>query len=132
MTAIRLLSSGPVSSDTGIPATSALPALGRTTVDNTRTVVVFPAPLGPRKPNTSPVETSKLTSSSAVLCPNRLVRPRARIAVSTVTTSVSTRVNNASDTLLARFGIAEEENSVAFGGWPAEALEFLEGLEADN
>src|SRR5437588_7306982 len=90
MTAIRLLSSGPVSSDTGMAATSAVPEVGRTRVDNTRTVVVFPAPLGPRKPNTSPADTSNVTSSTAGLWPNRFVRPRARIAVSIAATSVST------------------------------------------
>src|SRR5438105_7086122 len=80
MTAIRLLISAPVSSDTGIPATSAVPAVGRTNVENNRTVVVFPAPLGPRKPNTSPAATSKVTSSMAGREPNLLVSSRARIA----------------------------------------------------
>ncbi len=38
----------------GIPATIADPELGAISVPSVRTVVVLPAPLGPRKPNTSP------------------------------------------------------------------------------
>src|SRR3712207_1346049 len=38
-----------------------------------RMVVVFPAPLGPRKASTSPLATEKLTRSIAVCCPYRLV-----------------------------------------------------------
>ncbi len=40
-------------------------------------VDVFPAPLGPRNPNDSPGATSKSIPSTAVISPNRLVRPRA-------------------------------------------------------
>lgn len=40
-----------------------------------RIVVVLPAPLGPRKPVTTPGSTAKLTESTAVTSPNRLVRP---------------------------------------------------------
>src|SRR4029078_10863534 len=43
-------------------------------------VEVLPAPLGPRKPNDSPVATSKSIASTAVNSPKRLVRPRARIS----------------------------------------------------
>ena len=38
-----------------------------------RSVVVFPAPLGPRNPVTVPSATSKLRSSTARTSPNRLV-----------------------------------------------------------
>jgi hypothetical protein len=38
----------------GIPATTADPEVGAISVPSVRTVVVLPAPLGPRKPNTSP------------------------------------------------------------------------------
>ena len=44
-----------------------------------RMVVVLPAPLGPRKPTTSPLGTSKETSSTATVGPNRLVRFRTSI-----------------------------------------------------
>jgi len=37
-------------------------------------VVVFPAPLGPRKPRISPFFTMKETRSTAVVRPYRLVR----------------------------------------------------------
>src|ERR1044071_3357566 len=45
-------------------------------------VVVFPAPFGPRKPNTSPAYTSKLTLSTATLSPYRLTSSRASIKFS--------------------------------------------------
>src|SRR5690606_31290217 len=38
------------------------------------TIVVLPAPLGPSNPNVSPAATSKLTSSTTVFSPYRLVR----------------------------------------------------------
>jgi len=44
-----------------------------------RMVDDFPAPLGPSKPKDSPLVTSKLTASTAVLSPNFLVRSRAII-----------------------------------------------------
>src|ERR1700722_10771448 len=40
-------------------------------------VVDLPAPFGPRKPITSPRPTSKETSSTATIGPNRRLRPRA-------------------------------------------------------
>jgi hypothetical protein len=40
-------------------------------------VEVFPAPLGPRKPNASPLAMSKSMASTATKSPNRLVSPRA-------------------------------------------------------
>src|SRR3954465_14364060 len=42
----------------------------------TRMVVVFPAPLGPRSPSTSPASTSKLTSLIASVRPNLRLTPR--------------------------------------------------------
>ena len=46
---------------TSWPATDADPAVGLTSVQSMLIVVVLPAPLGPRKPNTSPVATSNST-----------------------------------------------------------------------
>src|SRR5436189_3611025 len=43
-----------------------------------RIVVVFPAPLGPRKPNTLPGRTSNDSPSTAVKSPNRFVTPSTR------------------------------------------------------
>src|SRR5580658_7645170 len=57
----------------------AVPASGRTRPSSIRSVVVFPAPLEPRKPVTVPRSTSKLTASTASTWPNRLVRPRTSI-----------------------------------------------------
>src|ERR1700691_4081857 len=45
-----------------------------------RTIVVLPAPLGPSSPKTSPRRTSKLTWSTAVNAPKRLVRSLVCIA----------------------------------------------------
>src|SRR5208282_1025952 len=59
---------------TSKPATVARPSLGASSVVSIRTTVVLPAPLGPSSPNTSPRRTSKLTLSTAVKAPKRLVR----------------------------------------------------------
>ena len=56
-----------------MPATVAVPEVGAISVPSVRTVVVFPAPFGPRKPKTSPWATSKETSEKAVRWPKRLV-----------------------------------------------------------
>jgi len=42
--------------------------------------VVLPAPLGPKKPNTSPRSTLNVRSATATLSPKTLRRPRASIA----------------------------------------------------
>ena len=46
--------STPFSSDPGKPATTAEPEVGSIKALRVRTVVVLPAPLGPRNPKTSP------------------------------------------------------------------------------
>src|SRR5262249_11253262 len=53
----------------------AVPASGVTRPSCMRKVVVFPAPLGPRKPVIVPPSTPKLRSSTASTGPNRLVSP---------------------------------------------------------
>src|ERR1700722_3004227 len=65
---------------TSKPATNAWPPLGVSSVVSIRTTVVLPAPLGPSNPKTSPRRTSKLTLSTAVKAPNRLVRSLVCIA----------------------------------------------------
>src|SRR5205814_552141 len=50
---------------TSYPATVALPAVGLASVQSMLIVVDFPAPFGPRKPNTSPVATLKSTPRTA-------------------------------------------------------------------
>src|SRR5512141_2144504 len=62
------------------PSTLALPSLARSRPSSSRIVVVFPAPLGPRKPKTSPSATSSERSSSARTLPYFLPRPRVAIA----------------------------------------------------
>ena len=54
MIEIRARIAGPFSALNGMPATVADPEVGAISVPSVRTVVVLPAPLGPRKPNTSP------------------------------------------------------------------------------
>src|SRR5271163_1781511 len=65
---------------TSKPATNACPPLGGISVVSIRTRVVLPAPLGPSNPKTSPRRTSKLTLSTAVKLPKRLVRSLVCIA----------------------------------------------------
>ena len=74
MIAIRRRISTPFSGVSGIPATVAEPEVGAMSVPSVRTVVVFPAPFGPRNPNTSPWPTSKETSWNATRSPKRLLR----------------------------------------------------------
>src|ERR1700743_1314730 len=59
---------------TSKPATSAWPEVGLVSVQSMLIVVVLPAPLGPRKPKTSPVPTSKPTPLTASKSPNDLRR----------------------------------------------------------
>src|SRR5258705_8013475 len=58
---------------TSKPATNAWPSVGGISVVSILTIVVLPAPLGPSSPKTSPRRTSKLTLSTAVNPPKRLV-----------------------------------------------------------
>jgi hypothetical protein len=81
---IRRRISTPFSGASGIPATVAVPEVGAMRVPSVRTVVVFPAPFGPRKPKTSPRLISNETSSNATLSPKRLLRPRTESAVAVV------------------------------------------------
>src|SRR5262249_46382157 len=59
---------------TSSPRTLARPDVGRSSAHSMRMAVDFPAPLLPRRPNTSPSSTLKLRSSTAVKAPNRLTR----------------------------------------------------------
>src|SRR5687767_9560259 len=61
-------------SATSCPPTVTLPALGGMKPVTMRMVVDLPAPLGPRKPSTSPRSTVKETSSTARLAPKVLTR----------------------------------------------------------
>src|ERR1039458_9084736 len=65
---------------TSWPATVALPPEGLASVQSMLIVVVFPAPLGPRNPNTSPAATSKSTPRTARTSPKFLTRPRTAMA----------------------------------------------------
>src|SRR5262245_45546542 len=55
---------------TSKPATVADPDDGRRTVQRMRSVVVLPAPFGPRRPNTSPGRTVNRIASTAVFGPS--------------------------------------------------------------
>ena len=65
---------------TSWPATSALPEVGRASVQSMLIVVVLPAPLGPRNPKTSPAATSKLTPRTASIASKDLRRSWTSIA----------------------------------------------------
>src|ERR1039457_7482092 len=71
---MRFLTSTAFSS-TANTATLAVPAVGGREEVRTRMVVVFPAPLGPRKPTIWPFSTSKEILSTATVRAYRLVRP---------------------------------------------------------
>src|SRR5690606_36121860 len=60
---------------TSKPATLARPPVGRASVHSILMVVDLPAPLGPRKANTSPGRTANDTSTTASRSPKRLPRP---------------------------------------------------------
>src|SRR3954454_4596212 len=62
------------------PATYAAPEVGRASVQSMLMVVVLPAPLGPRKPKTSPAATSKLTPRTASRSPKALRSSRTSTA----------------------------------------------------
>ena len=57
------------------PPIEAVPLVFEMRQVSIRTVVVFPAPLGPRNPKTSPSSTRRVSASTAVTSPNFLVRP---------------------------------------------------------
>src|SRR5580693_8981113 len=75
MTAIRRRISTPFSRVSGYPATVAEPEVGAISVPSVRTVVVFPAPFGPRKPKTSPWPISNERSANATRSPKHLPSP---------------------------------------------------------
>ena len=74
MIEMRWRISSALAGSSGSPATTADPEVGAISVPRIRTVVVLPAPLGPRKPNTSPCATLNDTSATAVRAPKSLVR----------------------------------------------------------
>src|SRR5947209_19216819 len=77
---------------TSWPATAAEPDVGLARVQSMLIVVVFPAPLGPRKPNTSPVATSKSTPLTASTSPKRLASARTEIATCSMLDTLRGRV----------------------------------------
>src|SRR4051794_8500659 len=74
--------SAAASRTTSCPATRALPASGSSSVARMRTAVVFPAPLGPRRPSTLPVRAAKSTPHRARTDPYDFSRPSTSIASS--------------------------------------------------
>ena len=74
----RASSSPPLA--TGTPATMALPLVGRPRPVRSRSVVVLPAPFGPRKPKTEPLGTVRSSASRAMTSPYRLLSPRTSMA----------------------------------------------------
>ena len=64
----------PASATTSSPATRASPEVGGSSVHSIRTVVVLPAPFGPRNPNTSPERTVKSMPRTASIPPLKVRR----------------------------------------------------------
>ena len=64
------------------PATLPVPLVGTLRVVSIRTVVVFPAPLGPSMLSTVPRGIAKLTPSTATVSPKCLTRSFASTAMS--------------------------------------------------
>src|SRR3954453_14909965 len=69
---------------TAWPPTRALPDVGLTSVQSMLMVVLLPAPLGPRKPNTSPGETAKDTPRTASTSPKDFLRSWTSMAAAAV------------------------------------------------
>src|SRR5205085_1245387 len=64
--------------------TTALPSDGAISAASMRTVVVLPAPFGPRKPKTVPAGIASVKSSTAVRSPKRRVSLVVSIALTTI------------------------------------------------
>src|SRR5260370_17501201 len=92
------------------PSTVTVPFSGATRPTKLRISVVLPAPLGPRRPYTSPRRTRKLTPSRAVCLPNRLTTP------STSTAYVSVATNRGLRSHAAQPDMGELEDDVFAGG----------------
>jgi len=69
--------------DRSSPSTRTVPAVGDSSPTMQRIVVVSPAPLGPRKPNTSPASTRRSSPWIPTVAPYRLVS-----AVSSITAAI--------------------------------------------
>ena len=67
-----------------------------------RIVVLFPDPLGPRKPVTRPGLTSKLRSLTATVRPNRLVSPLTSIIPGTLVPTIERTVLGDTDVMCRR------------------------------
>src|SRR4051812_3962727 len=67
---------------TSNPPMRAEPSVGSSNPHNMRITVDLPDPFGPRKPKMEPLATLRLTSSTAVKCPKRLVNPSHSIMIS--------------------------------------------------
>src|SRR5690625_794427 len=68
----------------GCPSKEALPSVGGNNPVSIFMVVDLPQPLEPRKPKISPLNTSRLTSSTAVKLPNLLVKPSEAMTTSSL------------------------------------------------
>src|ERR1035437_5701946 len=91
------------------PATVAVPPEGLVSGQSMLIVVVLPAPLGPRNPNTSPLATSKSTPRTARTSPKVLMRPRTAMAGTRAVDGLPLVGSIAADTLRGLVGILGQD-----------------------
>src|SRR5215469_3061458 len=100
---------------TSKPATLAVPEEGGRKQVSTRMVVVFPAPLGPRKPTICPLSTSKEMLSTATVRAYRLVRPSTLI-ICIVSQPMRTRLRGAAAVKRLKFHHKNRGGGLSNGG----------------
>src|SRR5436190_5789461 len=100
-----------IGSRTFTPKRNAAPLVGLTKPSSTFIVVVLPAPLGPRKPNTSPARTLRLRSLTAILLPEPFFWARYSTRKSLVSRIVSSiAVSDKSAVLRSIFPLQQSES----------------------
>src|SRR5437870_7502159 len=105
------------------PRMLSVPSDGGDTQPIIRIVELFPAPFGPRKPNASPLCTSKSIPSTATRSPKRLTSPRAWI--SGVCSETSTACNLSGATVVKKGAVMEAAVAAGHPATTAAGIEIL-------
>src|SRR3954454_6445714 len=109
---------------TSYPAMRACPASGSDKVARMRTAVVFPAPFGPRTPQTLPLGTLRSRPRSAWVSPKDLCSPSATTIGSAMTPPLGTMYA----VLVAR--LSYRVLCTQLGGWSGDRRRIREHLDA--